>query len=141
MLLHTWNVRKLQVCGQQIDYSHGTLECDFATTAFHMAIICHGIAILILECCLTSSSDCTPRVLLQGLYSLSPLRVASSSPSQFSGSVLHSRGRGSFRWGARSRCVSPQAVHSSLEAPIWDHALAQGCCCFLGHGQTSAGAG
>ena len=28
-----------------------------------MAIICHGIAILILECCLTSSSDCTPRVL------------------------------------------------------------------------------
>ena len=57
------NVRKLQVCGQQIDYSHGTLECDFAMAALHMAIICHGNTILILECCLTTSSDCTPRVL------------------------------------------------------------------------------
>ena len=28
-----------------------------------MSIICHGNAIPILECCLTSSSDCTPRVL------------------------------------------------------------------------------
>ena len=83
ILLHATAVRNNDLLDEKIDYSHGTVECGSQTATLHIAIICHGHTILILECCLTSSSDCPPRVLLQGLCSLSPPRVASASPSQF----------------------------------------------------------